>query len=207
MRNHRTTSELQSIVGSDRANHSQRTIAAAERELALRADGEEALFQRKLTRSGLICAGIGLLCVLWPAALLLLSTQAGMPTQGPGPDAPFVFRHFNTIFMVTGWLQILCGTLLVSGGLAVRARRRIGPSLLASVIGVAMLWVVGFSLLFPLGVVLGSAPGLFVVLIVGFSTAWSAFLLFLLWLPLRFFISPRVRLACASSRKKGSGRG
>ncbi len=195
MRNHRTTAELQEIVGPRRSESSPKLIASAERELAHRAEGEEAIFQRKLTRSGVICAAIGAFCLVWPALILLAFFLMGMGAHSDSPDDPFIFRHFNLIFVAVGCLQFTCGVLLLSGGLAVRSRKRIGPLLIAAAILLTTLYIVAFTTSLPLGG-FTHAPWFFVIMFSTFSVAWGVLLLFLLWIPFRFFVSHRVKQAC-----------
>lgn len=197
MRNHRTTTELESIIGRNRLQYTDRVVASAERELLLRGEREEALFQRKLSRSGAISAVIGGFCIVWPALMLVAFSNAdhAFPSS-VDPTEPFVFRNFGLLFTVVGVLQLACGVLLLVGGIALRRRNRIGPMVTMIPIVLAMTYVVGFNvLLFP-GGMLSSAPLPVSFIFLAFSMVWSAFLVFLLWIPLRFFASPRVREAC-----------
>ena len=198
MRDHRTTAELQRIVELGRNTCSRRALASAERELALRQESEEALFERKLNRIGVIAAVIGAVCVLWPALLLASFGQIEMPSGPVDPNEPFVFRHFHTLWLAVGVFQAVCGALLLSGGVALRLRKPIGPWLIDAVIILAMSYVVLFTgSIFPMFISDAHLP--ISLLFITFSLASAAFWLFLLWLPLRFFSSPRVRESCNSA--------
>jgi hypothetical protein len=198
MRNHRTTADLQRIVGSDRGQSSARLVADAERELLLRAGSEETAFARKVRLSANACIGIGGFCLVWPGLMLLVfgagQNQGSPPT---GPTGPFLFRHFDDIFVGVGVLQAICGLLLLLGGLATRVRRSIGPTLISVVLGIAALYLVAFTLASIQAVTIG--PAVFVGFFLGFMAVNDALFLFLLWLPFRFFRSPRVREFCRSA--------
>jgi hypothetical protein len=110
-----------------------------------------------------------------------------------------LFHHSSTLpFFATGCiLQASCGVLLFLGGLATRARRLIGPFLIAIAIGIAAFCVVCFAV-FSIPA-MSFSPFLFFILLVIFLVillAQTCVLLALLWLPLRFFLSPRVLAFC-----------
>ncbi len=173
-------------------------MADAERELMLRAGSEETSFARKVRLSANACIGIGVFFLVWPG-LMLLVFGAGQSHIGPAPNPtdPFLFRHFDDLFISVGILQALCGLLLLLGGLGIRARRSFGPALIAAVLGIAALYIVVFTVMsIP---TLTIAPGLFAAFFIGFMVVNDALFLFLLWLPLRFFTSPRVRELCRTA--------
>ncbi len=198
MRNHRTTADLQRIVGSARDQSSARLVAEAERELRLRASSEETAFARKVRLSANACIGIGSFCLVWPGLMLLVFGAGQNRISAPSsPSGPFLFRHFDDIFIGVGILQALCGLLLLLGGLGTRARRSVGPTLISVVLGIAALYVVAFTVVATPTAAIG--PAVFVVFFLGFMIVNDALFLFLLWLPFRFFTSPRLRAFCRTA--------
>ena len=198
MRNHNTTPDLQRIVGSDRPLNSARAVAAAERELRLRAGSEEAAFARKIRLSANACIGVGSFCLVWPTLMLFVFGAGQTHISPPShPTGPFMFRHFDDIFVGVGILQALCGLLLLLGGLGTRAHRTVGPTLISIVLGIAALYIVAFTVAAIPTMAIG--PDVFVGVFLGIMVVNDAFFLFLLWLPFRFFTSPRVREFCRAA--------
>jgi len=197
MRDHRTTQELEQIVGPRRDSQPPRSVASAERELRLRSGGEAELFERKLSRSGAIGAAIGAFCVVWALVALVpfLALRGGeqFPVQ---PDAPVLFRWFDRFFVGVAALQGLCGLLLLVGGLGLRGRKPWAPVVASVPLALAMAYCVVFTVAFIQTAVSFNGAGVIGFGFAGFALVMDALFLFLLWLPMRFFLSPRVRQAC-----------
>ena len=197
MRDHSTTETLERVVGPERASHTPRVVARAERELSLRGGTEEAAFQRKLRLGGTLCAVAGVFCAVWPVLLLTAFSRFGPTDRPSNPELPFMFRHFDQIFIAVGVLQTFVGLLLLAGGILVRSRRLVGPRLVAAALYFVLFYILAFTVtLIPsIGSSGFARPSavVFVLLAVLNSFAWA----FTLWLPLRFFTSPRVRLVCS----------
>jgi hypothetical protein len=122
------------------------------------------------------------------------------PGSIPQPrEASFPFPQFDRIFVGTGICQALCGALLLLGGLAVRQRRALGPKLIRASLLLALLYVVAFTVMFLPSAFTLSRPGATAFVFMAFAFFNSALWGFLLWLPLRFFSSPRVRMYCQSA--------
>ena len=196
MRNHRTSAELQAIVGVDRSRHTSREVANAETELAIRTGSEEVAFDRKLQKSGTACLIVGALFILWPLAMLGMFTAMRDAPVPADPSAPFLFRHFSEVFVSVGILQVIAGVLLLFGGIGTKRRKRYGPRLIVAALGIGLAYVVVFMVLFLVSFALEGQPVTTTIVFAGFSVIMSALWAFLLWLPLRFFTSPRVREAC-----------
>jgi hypothetical protein len=198
MRNHRTTEELERIVGLAIGSHSPRLVASAQRELRLRSGNENELFDRKLSRSGSIAAWVGVICIVWPLVLLVPFAALG-PSLPPSPDpnAPFLFRSFSRLFTSVALLQAVCGCLLLVGGLGLRARKRWAPFVVSAPIIIAMAYDVVFTAAFVQGASSFAGSAAFGSAFAFFALLNAVFSLFLLWLPLRFFWSPRVKQACS----------
>ncbi len=198
MRNHRTTKELERIIGPAIGSFSPRLVASAQRELRLRSGNETELFDRKLSRSGSIAAWVGAMCVVWPLVLLVPFVALG-PSMLPPPDPnpPFLFRSFNRLFASTALMQAVCGCLLLVGGLGLRARKRWAPFVISVPIIIAMAWNVVFTAAFVQAASSFAGPGALGSAFAFFGLLNALFWLFMLWLPLRFFWSPRVKQACS----------
>jgi hypothetical protein len=197
MRDHRTTQELELIVGPKRESQPPRSVASAERELRLRSEGEAELFERKLSRSGAIAAGTGVVCIVWALVALIPFLVLRGGEQFPvDPNAPLLFRWFDRFFVAVAALEELCGILLLVGGLGLRKRKPWAPV----VASVPLVLVVVYCLVFTVGFVQAAfsfkAPSVMGFGFAGFALVIDALWLFLLWLPMRFFLSPRVRQAC-----------
>ena len=167
--------------------------ARAARELALRGQGEEALFERKVRLSATAALVVGAFCIIWPALFLLLPLP---PPQPSSPEAPFMFRHFDTIFRAIGLFQGVLGVLLLFGGIFTRKRRPLGPKLVLAALSLAFAYVVVFSLGFLATTAGSGAPLFFLAIFCLIALANASLFGFLLWVPLRFFSSPRVRAHC-----------
>lgn len=199
MRDHSNTATLERVIGPERARHSPRVVARAERELALRSGTEEATFQHKLRLSGTICAVVGGFCVVWPVILLTASRAFG-PTDRPSdPTLPFMFRHFDQIFVAVGLLQAVVGVLLLWGGLLTRSRKPLGPRLVVAALYVLLFYIVAFTISFVPTVGSKVFPGPFTALFFVFAVLNGAAWAFALWFPLRFFRSVRVSEACSGA--------
>jgi hypothetical protein len=197
MRNHRTTEELERIVSSGGGPYSTRLLASAQRELRLRNGNESGFFDRKLSRSGSIAAWVGAVCIVWPLVLLVPFLALGPSVQAPPePNAPVLFRSFGWLFTSVAVLQVICGCLLLVGGLGLRARKRWAPSVVSAPIVIAMVYDVAFTVVFVQGAFSFAGPAAFGSAFAFFALVNAVFWLFLLWLPLRFFSSPRVKQAC-----------
>jgi hypothetical protein len=197
MRNHRTTEELERIVGSVGDSYSPRLVESARRELRLRGGNESELFDRKVSRAGTIAAWVGAVCVVWPLVLLVPLAALGPSTSLPhDPNAPFLFRSFNWLFTSVALLQVVCGCLLLVGGFGLRARKRWAPLVVSAPIVIAMAYDVAFTVAFVQGAFSFGGPAAFGSAFAFFGLVNAVFWLFLLWLPLRFFWSPRVKWAC-----------
>jgi len=201
LRDHRTTEQLKAIVNRAGSGHPTREVERAKRELTLRREPEEAAFQRKLTLSSTVSAVIGAFLVVWPLLMLgtlRLSGFGHATDPGVHPGEPFVFRHFDQLFIGVAVLQSVAGLLLFGGGLATRARRPIGPRLVAIALWMGISYAIAFTLMTIPSVFAFGGP---LVVWLGFSLMAvlnTAFWAFVLWLPLRFFSSPRTREACTA---------
>src|SRR5438477_10216716 len=120
MRNHLTTAELQAVVNEGSGQHTARQVASAVRELALRAGGEQAAFERKFRLSANACAILGAFFVIWPVLMLVLFVGSRAQPRAHENSSSFLFRHFDDFFLAIGVLQAFSGVLLLAGGLASR---------------------------------------------------------------------------------------
>jgi hypothetical protein len=199
MRDHSNIATLRRVVGPERGQHSPRVVARAERELALRSGTEEAAFQRKLRLSGTICAVIGAFCVVWPVIMLTTFRSFGPADQPSDPNLPFMFRHFDQIFVAVGLLQAVVGAFLLSGGLLIRSRKPSGLRLVVAALSLVLFYIVAFTITFVPAAGFKGFPGPFAVMFFVFAILNGAVWAFALWFPLRFFRSPRVCEACSGA--------
>jgi len=199
MRDHHTTSELQSIVGAERANGTPSEIACAERELALRTGSEESSFQRKLSLSGTVSGVLGALFLVSPLLLLAFLPAFGVSPSTTGPPRPFISQYFHMLVAVVGLLQAVCGALLLTGGIGIRFRKPFGPRLISLAVLLGIADIVLLTLASIPTVRAFRAPAGFAILLLALALLNTVFWASLLSLPLRFFVSPRVREACLPS--------
>jgi len=195
MRNHQATEALQSIVAEPQL-YSPATVARASCELALRGQGEEALFERKVRISATAALVVGAFCVVWPAIILLMPLP---PPQAASPNAPFMFRHFDAIFKYLGLFQAVLGALLLFGGIFTRKRQPLGPTLVVAALALALAYDIVFSVGFIVTATGFGGPAFFAAFFCLMALANASLFGFLLWLPIRFFASPRVRTYCRLS--------
>jgi hypothetical protein len=99
VRNHQTTAVLKQILAQP-SRHEPSLVASAARELSLRVQGEESLFERKVRLSAGAALVVGALCIVWSLLILALFPLSQAP-EAP-PSAPFVFRHFDAMFLEGG---------------------------------------------------------------------------------------------------------
>ena len=196
MRNHQTTEALKRILAEPHLQPSS-VVASASRELALRVQNEGGMFERKVRISATAAAIVGGFCVVWP--LLILSLVPSPPEQTLSRDSPFVFRHFNALFFYVGIFQAVVGALLLSGGLLTRRRKPTGRWLILAALFLALAYVVLSSASFIEAAFSFRAPWPFALFFVAASLGSAALFGFLLWLPTRFFLSPRVREHCRAT--------
>ena len=196
----RSTEELLAIIGSARSQHTADEIAAAETELRARTSTEPNLQVQKLRRAGLICALVGGLLFGW-GAIGGAVFGATILKQAPAPpeSSSFMFRHFNLLFVGTALLEAALGLALLIGGLAVRRLRRWGvkPILFAIWGFIAFCIVFTIEWIVTLFTEFGHVGAVGMVMSV-FALAMAAFWVFLLYLPIRYFRSDRVRNAFAT---------
>jgi hypothetical protein len=193
-----STAGLLEIVGARRSGFPPELVAEAEKELTARAAPEALLFRAKVRRSGTICAILGGLGGGWGLAMAVMA-RLFFSDVGPTNSNDFLFRHFNTIYFLVACGQAVAGTVLLVGGLELRKLRDRGRRLVLSVLWLVMgyfalftaWWVSYMTLQFP------AEPMTIIMAVFGvaISGAWA----FLLWLPIRFFHSPRVEQACRSA--------
>ncbi|MDH3253998.1 MAG: hypothetical protein OEM62_03325 [Acidobacteriota bacterium] len=192
-----TTEALLQILGSERSSYPTDLVAAAESEVSRRTAGEEELFRTKIERSGTICIWLGGFFVVWGLSMALMGLFV-FETGGPAHEESFVFRNFNVLYVGGAILQAVTGLGLLWGGMGLRKLQDVGR-----IIVLAVLWV-GFACLLLFTVAMLSdvvsyaeASVLLALIMAAGVTANSVFWAFLLWLPLRFFRSPRVREVCS----------
>ncbi len=199
MRNHQTTAALMRIAGSDRGVHSPHIVAGAECELRLRTGNENELFLRKISRFGAISALLGVMAFISSSGFLFVFASIGMPSNASATDSSASPSGWMEIlFIASACFQAISGILLFSGGIGLRSRSHWAPSITAIPIIYAMCCTavsaiaIGYSFL---SMTL-SGPIFLGVAFSLFATANTAFWLFLLWMPLRFVLSPRVKYEC-----------
>ena len=193
MRNHQTTATLQQIL-AEPSLHSPSVVARAARELSLRGQGEEALFERKVRLSARAALIVGAFCLVWP--VLILGLVPRPPAHEASASAPFLFRHFDAMFFYVGVFQAVVGALLLLGGLLTARRRPAGRVLVLVALFFVLSYVVAFTLMFAATPFGEPFPLPFAVIFVAFAVVNASIFGFLLWLPIRFFLSPRVRSYC-----------
>jgi Kef-type K+ transport system membrane component KefB len=192
VRNHQTTAVLKQILAQP-SRHEPSLVASAARELSLRVQGEESLFERKVRLSAGAALVVGALCIVWSLLILALFPLSQAP-EAP-PSAPFVFRHFDAMFLSVGVFQAVVGLFLFLGGLLTRRRRPLGRILVLVALYLLVAYVVAFTTVMLLS---GSGPIPFAFAL--FALVNAGVFGFLLWLPIRFFSSPRVRFYCRPVR-------
>ena len=196
-----TIDQLLQIVGTERSQHTEQEIVAAEAELRRRSAPENELHVQKLHRAGNVCAFLGGVLFVWGTVGTVFAFVSVVGTSPPGGnETGFLFRHFNALFLSTALLEAVGGLSLCAGGLAIRKLRPSGRPLVIAPILAAMLWVVVFTVGWVLTMVtwLGK-PQLISLVPAAFGILVAMFWIFVLNLPLRYFRSERVRQLLASS--------
>jgi hypothetical protein len=192
-----TTDRLLEIVGPLRASYTSDVIAAAEMELRCRTMPEADLFQRKVRRAGTICAAIGGFCAFWGALMApfgFFFFFAGTPL--PRGEAHFVFRHFDSLYIGGAIAQSLAGLLLLVGGIGLRRLESYGVRTVAGILWLAEAGIVAFTVYWIWSLAQMAGPDLFAAVMAIAGVLMSALWAFVLWLPLRFVRSRRVRQLC-----------
>ena len=200
-----STSELIRIVGEERSQHSVDEVAAAERMLGQRATQEREKTASTIPRNGRIVAAIGLVIGLWPVALIPVVLCLYLDLYDVLYDTdelPAWEIAFLAAAAVVGLLQAVCGFVLLAGGLKFCHRSDWGRRAI-----LAVLWI-GIGYCFCFGVVweiIGAieqpwSATTIPMLILG--PLVTAFWIFLLWLPKRYFSSPTVVSLCREESTK-----
>ncbi len=191
----KTTDELLEIVGSQRSSYSAEVVAEAERTLKARTASAAELFRAKLQRIGTICAVLGGLGCFWGLAMAILGLTL-FADSSHRESEDFVFRHFGAFYVGTAVSEAIAGAALLAGGLYLRRLRDRGRRLVAAVLWLAMTYVVTFTAFWVLSLLSRAQGDAGVVVMAVAGAAMSGVWLFVLWLPLRFFRSAKVRDAC-----------
>ncbi len=195
MKDHRSTEELLEIVGPSRASYAAEAVAAAEGELRSRTGTEQELFTAKGRKIGTVCAWLGGLFVIWGLVFIPIGLSFLSDREPVTAESSFLFMHFDVVFVGGAALEALAGALLLMGGMGFRKRRERGRRLILVVLWIAVLYVVVFTSGMVVSLYQLASGGLrlgMAVVSVLMAGAWCL----LLWLPIRYFRSPRVRQLC-----------
>jgi hypothetical protein len=196
VKDHRSTEELLEIVGSGRSGNLPETVAAAELELKSRTATEEALFGAKARKIGTVCAWLGGLFLVWGLAFVPIGLSFFSEVQPTTGQEPFIFQNFKMFFLAVAALEAIAGALLLVGGLRFRKGKDIGRRLILGVLWVTVAYVVVFTVFWAFSMPKQVGPGGFPIAMIVIGLLMAAGWCLLLWLPIRYFRSPRVRQLC-----------
>jgi hypothetical protein len=126
---------------------------------------------------------------------MLTTFRAFGPADQPSdPNLPFMFRHFDQIFVAVGLLQAVVGAFLLSGGLLIRSRKPSGPRLVVAALSLVLFYIVAFTITFVPAAGFKGFPGPFAVMFFVFAILNGAVWAFALWFPLRLLVVPNPSL-------------
>jgi len=202
----RSIEELLRIVGGERDAHSPDEVAEAEAELKERLGASEELFSKRLRRAGSITAALGLLTGIMPLwATLMFVAQVGSPPMPLPNDWRGLAGLAATCAAFA--LQTVIGFVLFFSGLAFRRRKEWARKTILAIIWIAIAYCLGSVVVWEIAIpiTMGLSGETIGFMIIG--PAVTAIWLLILWVPKRYFSSPRVRQACDPSLRQESDEG
>ena len=185
--------ELMRIIGEDRANYSEDEVIEAEAELKTRSSGAEDELKDKIKTYGRIMAFLGAAMLF--SAVMIIPFITGMSSERPAPDAnaSFIEKNFDKMFFAAGGLQLIGGGILFVGGLALRAFKDWGRKLIVFIIGVGLVYIVGFFIFWEITLLIMGGVSTHTIIMAIVGIFMSSLFFMVLLKPFKFFRSQRVK--------------
>ncbi len=186
----KSTDELINIISADREKYPEEEIVRAVEELKARTSDETNIFRGKIKKHSRTVAVIGGLMFAFGilGTIMKLTTTSSSISSPENPS--FIFRNFDFIFICVTIFEAISGGLFLTGGLLLGKYKELGRRLIIISLSLVILYLLLFTAVWQASLL--KVPGSILMAIVGMII--SLFFAWLLWIPLRYFMSPRVKI-------------
>ncbi len=185
----KSTDELINIINADREKYPEEEIVRAAEELKARTSDKTNIFRCKIKKHSRTVAVVGGLMFAFGILGTIIKLTTPPSTSSP-ENTLFLFRNFDFVFICVTIFEAISGVLFLTGGLLLGKYKELGRRLIIISLSLVILYLLLFTAVWQTSLL--KVPGSILMSIVGIII--SLFFAWLLWIPLRYFMSPRVKM-------------